>query len=117
MLLLYLVEDAYSPLKAYKSLNHYHRAVTDLGSKLENSLTRNEIVPFIEMWIDLETVIQVKSETEKQMSYNITYMWNPEKWYIQMGLFAKKKQRYRCRKIYGYQGGGSGRWKELGDWE
>lgn len=44
-----------------------------MGSKLENSLTRNEIVPFIEMWIDLETV-QVKSETEKQMSCNITYM-------------------------------------------
>ena len=60
MLLLYLVEDAYFPLKTYKSLNHYRRVVIDLGSKLENSLIRNEIVPFTEMWIDLETVLQVK---------------------------------------------------------
>ena len=43
----------------------------------------NKIVPFAEMWMDLETVIQseVKSEREKQISYIKTYMWNLEKWY------------------------------------
>ena len=33
--------------------------------------------------MDLKSVIQgeVKSEREKQASYNIAYMWNLEKWY------------------------------------
>ena len=31
--------------------------------------------------MDLETVIQSKSEREKQISYNIAYMWNLEKLY------------------------------------
>ena len=30
---------------------------------------------------DVETVIQTKSEREKQMSYINAYMWNLEKWY------------------------------------
>ena len=42
-----------------------------------------EIGSFVDMWMDLETVIQseVKPEREKQISYVNTYMWNPEKWY------------------------------------
>ena len=47
-----------------------------------SALQRNEIVPFAEMWIDLETVIQSEvSHKEKKILYNITYMWNLEKWY------------------------------------
>ena len=44
---------------------------------------RNEIVSFVEMWMDLESVIQseVKSEREKQISYINAYIWNLEKWY------------------------------------
>ena len=36
-----------------------------------------------------------------------------------MNLFAKQKQRHRCRAwTYGYQGeGGKGDWDELGDWD
>ena len=68
MLLLCLVEDAYSTLKADKSLNHYCRVVIHLGIKLENSLTRNETVPFTEMWTDLETVIQVKSARNRKIN-------------------------------------------------
>ena len=33
---------------------------------------RNKIVPFAETWMGLETVIQVKSEREKQISSNNT---------------------------------------------
>ena len=36
---------------------------------------------FAETWMNLETVIQSKSEKEKQMLYNIAYMWNLEKLY------------------------------------
>ena len=35
------------------------------------------------MWMDLETVIQseVSSKEKKQVSHNIAYTWNVEKWY------------------------------------
>ena len=35
------------------------------------------------MWIDLETFIHsvIKSERERQIFSNISYMWNLEKWY------------------------------------
>ena len=38
----------------------------------------NEIRSSVEMWMDLETVIQreVKSEREPQILYINTYMWN-----------------------------------------
>ena len=40
----------------------------------------NELVPFVEMWMNLQIVIQwSKSEKEKQISYNTTLMWNLEK--------------------------------------
>ena len=45
-----------------------------------SAIKRNKIVPFAEMWMDLETVIQsevkVKSEKEKQILRIKTYMWN-----------------------------------------
>ena len=43
-----------------------------------SAIKRNEIGSFVEMWMDLESVIQnVKSE--KQISYINAYMWNLEK--------------------------------------
>ena len=45
----------------------------------------SEIVSFGEMWMDLETVVQTKSERkkqkQKQISYINAYVWNLEKWY------------------------------------
>jgi len=45
----------------------------------------SEIVSFVEMWMDLETVVQTKSERkkqkQKQISYINAYVWNLEKWY------------------------------------
>ena len=48
--------------------------------KYYSAIKKNEIMPFAATWMHLETVIQseVKSEREKQISYNITYMWNLE---------------------------------------
>ena len=42
---------------------------------------KNKIGSFVETWMDLETVIQSKSEREKQISYINAYMWNLEKRY------------------------------------
>ena len=40
---------------------------------------------------------------------------------VQMNLFARQKQRQRCREqMYGHQGGKAGWWwwwDELGDWD
>ena len=38
----------------------------------------NEILPFAAIWIDLEGVMlsEIKSERERQILYNVTYMWN-----------------------------------------
>ena len=45
-----------------------------------------------------------KSERERQIPYDITYMWSKKM--IQMNLFMKQKQTHRHRKqIYGYQRG------------
>ena len=38
-------------------------------------------MPFAEMWIDLETVIQSEVSQKEKKWYNIAYMWNLEKWY------------------------------------
>ena len=46
-----------------------------------SAIKRNEIGAFVEMWMDLQTVIQSKSKREKQISYINAYMWNLEKWY------------------------------------
>ena len=56
-------------------------------------------------WMDLEILILSKSERERQISYDITYMWNLKK-KIQLNLFTKQKQTYRHRKqTYGNQRG------------
>ena len=45
-----------------------------------SAIKRNETGSFVEMWMDLETVIQ--SEVRKRkISHINTYMWNLEKWY------------------------------------
>ena len=36
---------------------------------------KNEILPFVTTWIDLEIVILSKLERERQIPYDITYMW------------------------------------------
>ena len=53
-----------------------------------SAIKRNKIESFVETWMDLETVIQSgsKSEREKQISYINACMWNLEKWYRWAGL-------------------------------
>ena len=46
------------------------------------AIIRNEAGSFVELWMDLEFVIQneIKSEREKQILYINAHMWNLEKW-------------------------------------
>ena len=48
-----------------------------------------------------------KSDRERQISYDITYMWNLKKKVIQMNLFIKQTHRVR-EWTYGYWGEGCG---------
>ena len=48
-------------------------------------------MPFAATWMDLETVILSEvRQTERYISYDITYMWNLKKM-VQMNLFTKQK--------------------------
>ena len=47
-----------------------------------STMKMNEIEPFAEMWMDLETVIQSEAnQREKQICYITTHMWNLKKLY------------------------------------
>ena len=47
-----------------------------------SAIKRNKIGSFVEMWMDLEFVIQSEvSQKEKQISNINAYMWDLEKWY------------------------------------
>ena len=46
-----------------------------LRHKKEKKLT----VPFAELWMDLETVLQSKVNQKEKNKYNTAYMWNLEK--------------------------------------
>ena len=41
-----------------------------------SAIKKNEIIPFAATWMDLEIIILSKSDRERQISYDITYMWN-----------------------------------------
>ena len=56
---------------------------------------------------DLEIII-LSEVRQRQVSYDITYMWNLIK-IIQMNLFTKQKQTHRFRnQMYGYKRGNNG---------
>ena len=42
------------------------------------SCKKNEIMSFTATWMDLEIII-LSEVRERQISYDITYMWNPKK--------------------------------------
>ena len=44
-----------------------------------SAIERNDNGSFVKMWMDLESVLQSKSERKKQMPYMNAYMWNLEK--------------------------------------
>ena len=43
-------------------------------------IKKNEIMPFSAKWMDLEITILSKV-SQRQTSYETTYMWNLKRWY------------------------------------
>ena len=57
---------------------------------------QNETLPFAATWMDLEIILsEVKSEREKQVSYDLVKCKKKKKKKIQMNLFTKQKQTHR----------------------
>ena len=54
-----------------------------------SAIKKNEIMPSAAPWIDLEIIILIEV-SQRQISYDIAYMWNMKK-KIQMNLFTKQK--------------------------
>ena len=59
-----------------------------------------------------------KSDRERQISYDITCMWNPKRKMIFENLCTKQKWSHRLRKqIYDYQKGKVEERDKLGGWD
>ena len=44
-----------------------------------SAIKKNETMPFAATWMDLGIIMVSKSGRERQISYDITYMWNLKK--------------------------------------
>ena len=79
---------------------------------------QNETLPFAATWMDLEIILsEVKSEREKQVSYDLVKCKKKKKKKIQMKLFTKQKQTHR-EWMYGWLPAGErGGRNRLGVWE
>ena len=62
-------------------------------------------MPFAEMWIDPETVIQSEVSQKEKSKY---HLYVESRKMVQMNLFAKQKQRHRYREQTMDTKGGSG---------
>ena len=58
--------------------------------------SRNKILPFAASWMDLEILIlsELKSDAERQIPYNIAYMWSLKKWYKSTYLQNRNRVAY-----------------------
>ena len=60
---------------------------------------KNEIMPFVATWIDLENIMFSEiSQMTKANIFCITYMWNLK--ITQMDIYAKQTHRYRRKKKF-----------------
>ena len=70
-------------------------------------IKNNEIMLFAATWMDLEIIIlnKVKSDRERQILYNITYMWNLEDRIIYKT--KRESQTWKRNVVIRRDGGGS----------
>ena len=58
-----------------------------------SAIKKDVIIPFVGTWMDLEIIIlsEVNLDSEKQIPYDIAYMWNL-KIMIEINLFTKQNR-------------------------
>ena len=62
-----------------------------------STIKKKEIMPFAATWMNLEMIILSQLDRERQISYDIAYMWYLKK-KMEMNLFIKWKQTHRLKK-------------------
>ena len=70
------------------------------------AIKRNEIVPFVETWRDLESVIQSEISQKEKNKYIHAYMRNLEKWCRQSNSQSRKRDRDVQSEPLDHSGGG-----------
>ena len=65
-------------LNVHQQMNGLRRCGIFIQWNTISQKKKNEILPLAATWIQLEAVIlgEVKSERERKMPYDITYVWN-----------------------------------------
>ena len=75
------------------------------GPPILSHKQKNEIIPSVATWMDLETIILSKSGRQRQMLWYHLHVESKIR-KIQMNFSTKQKQTHRLREwIYDYQGG------------
>ena len=41
-----------------------------------SAIKKNEIIPFATSWVNPEIIVLIEVSQKRQISYDITYMWN-----------------------------------------
>ena len=70
-------------------------------------------MPFAAIWMDLEITVVRQSDNERQISYDITYMWNLKKRHKRTYLQNRKRLTDFENKLTVTKGN---RWAEGMDW-
>ena len=55
---------------------HTHTRTHTHTEEYYSAIKNNEILPFAATWMDIENIILSKSDRERQILYDIIYMWN-----------------------------------------
>ena len=70
-----------------------------------SAIKMNEILPYAAIWMDLEGIMLSEvSQTEGQILYDITYMWNLKK-YNKLVIITKKQIHRYKEQTSGYHRG------------
>ena len=82
------------------------------------TIKKNEIMPFAATWMDLEIIILNEvSQTERQISYDITSTWNLKKWYKWTYLQNRNRLTDIEKNLWLPKGKGEGGRDKLGVWD
>ena len=106
-----------SNLNVHQQRNEKGGCGTYIPWTITQPLKKNEIMPFAGTWMDLEIIILSKPERERQISYDITYIWNHFFFKNKNELIYKKEIDSQIQKTNLWIPKGRGEKDKLGVWD